>query len=154
MPHIMGNFNITSRCASAYRDEALAEFGLTDAQYPYVLRVVRSPGITQDELSHQLCIHKSNVTRQVAILEQNGFVLRQEDPADRRIRHLYPTDKAKELIPRIREVLRSWNRYVMADLSEEEFTLLESLLDRMCRRARLYFETGVLDMDVEREPEE
>ena len=145
MPHIMGNFNITSRCASAYRDEMLSEFGLTDAQYPYVLRVTRSPGITQDELSRQLCIHKSNVARQVAILEQNGFLSRAEDSSDRRIRHLYPTEKATELIPKIREVLRAWNKFVMADLSEEEYSLLENLLERMCRRARSYFETGVLE---------
>jgi DNA-binding MarR family transcriptional regulator len=151
MPHIMGNFNITSRCASAYRDEMFSEFGLTDAQYPYVLRIARSPGITQDELSHQLCIHKSNVARQVATLEQNGFISRVEDPSDRRIRHLHPTEKAIELLPKIREVLRSWNRYVMADLSEQEFSLLESLLERMCRRARMYFETGSLELSEDSE---
>lgn len=151
MPYIMGNFNITSRCASAYRDERLSEFGLTDAQYPYVLRIARSPGITQDELSRQLCIHKSNVARQVALLEKNGFVSRREDPSDRRIRHLDPTEKALELIPKIREVLRSWNRYVMADLSEQEFALLENLLERMCRRARSYFESGSLALSAETE---
>ena len=144
MPHLMGNFNITSRCASAYRDEMLAKFGLTDAQYPYILRICRTPGITQDELSRQLCIHKSNVTRQIAILEQNGFVSRCEDAADRRIRHLYPTEKATDILPEIREGLRTWNRYVTADLSEEEFAMLESLIERMCKRAKMYFETGTL----------
>ncbi len=151
MPHIMGNFNITSRCASAYRDEKLMKFGLTDAQYPYVLKICKTPGITQDELSRQLCIHKSNVTRQVANLERNGFLSRSEDPSDRRIRHLYPTEKAIAQLPRIREVLRAWNRYVMEDFSEQEFTLLESLLERMCRRARLYFENGTLHPEEETE---
>ena len=145
MPHIMGNFNITSRCASAYRDEMLSRFGLTDAQYPYVLRVTRSPGITQEELSRQLCIHKSNVTRQVASLEQGGFLYRKEDPSDRRIRHLYPTERAIAILPEIREVLRNWNRFVMTDLTEGECELLENLLERMCKRARQYFETGELE---------
>lgn len=145
MPHLMGSFNITSRCASAYRDEMLAKFGLTDAQYPYILRICRTPGITQDELSRQLCIHKSNVTRQVAILEQNGFVSRCEDPSDRRIRRLYPTEKATQILPDVREGLRAWNRYVTADLTEQEVGLLESLIERMCRRAKLYFETGKLE---------
>ncbi len=145
MPHIMGNFNITSRCASAYRDEMLMKLGLTDAQYPYVLKVCRHPGITQDELSRQLCIHKSNVARQVASLERNGFLSRSEDPSDRRIRHLYPTETAIAQLSEIKEVLGVWNRYVMADFSDEEFAMLESLLERMCKRARRYFESGMPD---------
>ena len=144
MPNLMGNFNITSRCSAAYRDSMLAQFGLTDAQYPYLLRICRRPGITQDELSRQLCIHKSNVARQIALLEQNGFVERREDENDRRIRHLYPTEKTLELHPQIRGILRTWNRYITADLSAEEYAMLEDLIERVSKKAIQYFESGTL----------
>ena len=141
MPHIMGNFNITSRCASAYRDEALAEFGLTDAQYPYVLRVVRSPGITQDELSHQLCIHKSNVTRHLAALEESGYVERRRCEEDRRVTLVFPTKKAYAILPRLREVTREWNEYLTEGLDEAELERFAELLSKMADRAREYVKT-------------
>ena len=48
-----------------------------------------------------LNVNKSSVTRQLATLEEKGYVIRQASSSDKRILLVYPTDKANQLIDRI-----------------------------------------------------
>jgi DNA-binding MarR family transcriptional regulator len=144
MASFMGNLNTTSRIAGIYRASRLEQAGLTGAQYAYILRICREPGITQEALSRALCIHKSNVARQVEKLEQNGFLTRCQDEADRRVWRVYPTARAEEIRPLVRETVRTWNAYLTADFTEEELDTLLSLMERVRTRAVAYFESGSL----------
>ena len=74
--HLMRNINTISRCAALYRDAHLADCGLSGWQAPYIPEICAAPGITQDQLALRLHVNRSNVTRQLAMLEENGFVLR------------------------------------------------------------------------------
>ncbi len=149
MAGFMKNLNLTARCSLAYRDERLADFGLGDAQFAYLLRVCSEPGITQEQLSKRLCIHKSNVARQVAALEERGLISRREEEGDRRLRRLYPTERAEEILPEVRAVLRAWREYLTADLTDSELALLSVLMDKVSKRAVSYFESGKLSGEEE-----
>ena len=72
MEHLTRAVNIITRCTGLYRDEALAEVGLTSCQVPYMMRICRQPGWTQEELARDLYVHKSSVTRTLAALENGG----------------------------------------------------------------------------------
>ena len=39
MEHLTRAVNIITRCTGLYRDEALAEVGLTSCQVPYMMRI-------------------------------------------------------------------------------------------------------------------
>ena len=144
-----GFLNLTARCSLAYRDEQLARFGLGDAQFAYFLRICSEPGITQEQLSRALCIHKSNVARQVAVLEERGLVIRREEEGDRRLRRLYPTESAIRLLPDVRATLRAWREHLAADLTDEERALFSALMEKVARRAVSYFESGSLEEERE-----
>ncbi len=144
MAGIMKNLNVTARCSTAYRDDRLAPYGLGDAQFAYFLRICREPGITQERLSRELCIHKSNVARQVAVLEEKGLVERRGEESDRRVRRLYPTERALLLFPSVRAELRAWSQYLIGGLTEEENAQLSLLMEKLARRAIAYFESGEL----------
>ena len=70
--HLMRNINTISRCAALYRDAHLADCGLSGWQAPYIPEICAAPGITQDQLALRLHVNRSNVTRQLAMLEENG----------------------------------------------------------------------------------
>ena len=74
-------------------------------------------------------------TRQLAMLEENGFVLRRRSESDRRAVEVYPTQKAEETLSAVRAVYRSWREKLFYDLTSEERDRLESLLERLARRA-------------------
>ena len=140
MPYIMKTMNEIVRCGKQYRNERLAEFGLKSSHASYLLEICRSPGISQDVLAKRICFNKSNIARQIVVLEEGGFVERRSSQEDKRVMELYPTEKTLELLPELRKVLGSWSRYLTQDLSEEEIELLAKMLDSMRERAAQWME--------------
>ena len=135
MPYIVKTMNESVRCGMQYRNEQLAPFGLKSSHASYLLEICRSPGISQDTLAKRICFNKSNIARQIAVLEEGGFVRRKPGAEDKRVMELYPTEKTLELMPQIRQVLRSWRSYLMEGLSEEEIAVLDKALTSMRSRA-------------------
>lgn len=129
-----------ARCGTQYRADHLAPMGLKSCHASYLSEICQNPGISQDQLAKRICINKSNIARQVAALEDGGFVRRCSCEADKRIMRLYPTPKALELMPQIRQILRSWSGYLTQDLSEAEKVQLDGLLAKMKARAAAYME--------------
>ena len=135
MPYIVKTMNEIVRCGMQYRNEKLAPFGLKSSHASYLLEICRRPGISQDTLAKRICFNKSNIARQIAVLEEGGFVRRKPGAEDKRVMELYPTEKTLELMPQIRQVLRSWRSYLMERLSEEEIAVLDKALTSMRSRA-------------------
>ena len=84
-----------SGCTNLYRDTQLDDTSLSGCQVPYILRICRQPGQTQEELAQGLHVHKSSVARKLAALETNGWITRTPCSQDRRALRVYPTPKAE-----------------------------------------------------------
>lgn len=140
MSQIIRDITEIARCGAQYRTEALAPLGLKACHASYLTEICAHPGISQDQLAARICINKSNVARQAAILEENGFVTRTPSATDKRIMELHPTQKALDLLPQIQPLLRDWEACMTADLSEEEKNQLSTLLSRMKEKATDWME--------------
>ena len=105
MPSFTHSLNIIGRCTQMERSAVLKELGVCGGQVPYLLRLCRCPGISQEELARALYFNKSTVTRQIAALERQGLVRRELSPEDRRRQLVYPTERALEIAPKIRELV-------------------------------------------------
>ena len=77
------------------------------------------------------------MTRQLAALEEKALITRKQDEQDRRIWRVYPTQTMQELLPCVRKVMREWNEYILAPLSEQEQQTLIALLEKVSERANL-----------------
>lgn len=141
MDSFMRCISRTARCADLYRSEKLEPLGLGGCQYVYILNICRNPGISQEGLSRKIYINKSNVARQLALLEQSGFVRREADSRDRRVLRVYPTKKAEEALPFVQQVLADWRSYLTGDFSEEERAELDRLLEKLLAKASAYAES-------------
>lgn len=140
MPALMHNITDISRCAAQYRSERLAALGLKACHASYLAAICRCPGITQDQLARQIFINKSNVARQLVILEEDGFVARKPSSEDKRATLVYPTEKALEVLPQINQIFRDWECLVAQDLTEEERALAVKMLTKMKARAAEWME--------------
>ena len=140
MTQIIRDMLEISRCGVQYRSDNLAQFGLKSIHASYLTEICANPGISQDRLARIICINKSNVARQVAVLEEDGFVRRVPSAADKRVMELYPTEKTLEILPRINELLMCWENCITQDLTEEEKELLSGLMRKMSTRASGYME--------------
>lgn len=140
MSEIIRNVTEIVRCTTQFRTEYLAPMGLKACHASYLTEICAQPGISQDQLAKRICINKSNVTRQAAVLEEEGFITRSPSPADKRVTELYPTEKALELLPRISCILKHWEAEITGDLTEEELEQLSVLLAKMKTHAASYME--------------
>ena len=74
MPSLMRKINILSRCEGIYRADKLKETDLCACHHSYVLAICNNPGMSQDALAKHICVNKSGVARQIAYLEEKGYV--------------------------------------------------------------------------------
>ncbi|MDR1630865.1 MAG: MarR family transcriptional regulator [Oscillospiraceae bacterium] len=134
----MKYINITYRCGVQYRGEQLIDYDLGGIESVYILHICNHPGLTQDALAKNIFINKSNVTRKLAVLEENGYVERRTREDDKRVAEVYPTQKALDALPKVRQVFHQWNEYITEDFTDEEKELLDSLLRRITEKAKRY----------------
>lgn len=132
----MKDVGVCWRCANLYRTARFEPLGFSCWQYSYILHVCDEPGIAQDRLAKKIYVHKSNAARQLASLEEKGFVERRTDAADKRILRVYPTERAARALPAIRAALKDYNDMLLSGFSADEVRVLESMTARLAENAR------------------
>lgn len=138
MHPFMRQISITYRCAMRFREDELADTGLSGCQTPYLTALYRHPGISQEELARHLNVNKSSVTRQLSALEERGYVRREPSATDKRFLLVYLTDQANALISRIFSCYGNWNNFLTQDFSDEDKETLSRLMARIASRAEEY----------------
>lgn len=129
-----------ARCNAQYKTNALSVFGLKSCHSSYLTEICNCPGISQDQLAQRICINKSNVARQAAILEEDGFIIRKPSLSDKRVMELYPTEKTLELLPKITAITSCWEQCLTKDMTDEEIKLVTRILERMKCKASSWME--------------
>lgn len=113
------------------RQAYLEPFGLKGYHAQYLIEIGGNPGISQDQLAQKLQVDKSNVARQVAFLEENGYLQRQPSPTDKRVQQLFPTEKAQTLVLPLKAETDRWEQQLFGVLSPAELESFGSLLARL-----------------------
>ena len=137
------NLNIVGRCTQMQRSQKLKPLGICGGQVPYLLRLCREPGLTQEEIAEALYVNKSTAARQVNSLERAGFVERRVSAEDRRCMRVYPTDRALAALPQLRETVQEWNEYLLDGFTESERATLLQMMERVAGRAQAYIQREV-----------
>ena len=140
MSQIIRDITEIARCGAQYRADQLEPMDLKGCHASYLTEICAHPGISQDKLAKRICINKSNVARQAAILEEKGYLTRTPSASDKRIMELHPTQKTLDLLPQISGILKCWESCITDELTEEELAQLARLLAKMKTRASDYMD--------------
>ena len=111
-----------------YMNERLHPLGLTYGQFPFLLHLGHTPGVTQETLARHFRIDKGAVARAARRLEEDGFIRREVDPTDRRAVRLSLTEQGEAVLPEIRRLQREWEAVACAGLGPEGEQALCALL--------------------------
>lgn len=136
------NWNIIAiaRCSAQFRMEKMLPYGLKGFHTGYLCNICAHPGISQDKLAQMIYTDKSNVARQAAFLEEQGYITRQPSQADKRCLELYPTQKAQDLLPELHTIVRQWEACITKDLTEEEIETVTAIISKMRKNATAWTE--------------
>ena len=90
----------------------LEQYKIGKGQIPFLAYLYYEDGVSQDDLSRFLFMDKACTTRALVKLEREGFITRERDSADGRVKRVFLTDKARgqeriltSLLSRVGEVL-------------------------------------------------
>lgn len=110
---------------------SLREEGVGTAEIDLIHALRHNPGCSQAKLAEILRADKAAIARRTKNLEAKGFLVREDDPADRRSQLLYPTEKAEATKSSKTEIEASFYEYLLSGLSREEAETFAALLDKL-----------------------
>ena len=135
MLKFMKLLNNISRSQAVYRYSRISAEDLQSGHYAFVLAICREPGRSQEDLARELCVNKSTVARNINYLEEKGYVSRIPLPQDKRQYSVYPTEKARNVLPQIRAASAEWMMLLSEGISQSELEIFDSVLQRMQEKA-------------------
>lgn len=112
--------SVADRFTKSYLDDRFAPLGINSSQHMYLLKICDQPGILQDSFLNSFYVHPSNIVRTIAVLEKNGFLIKQSYVKDKRTWQLFPTQKALDIAGQIRSICEEAERILTAELSDSE----------------------------------
>ena len=110
---------------------SLREEGVGTAEIDLIHALRHNPGCSQAKLAEILRADTAAIARRTKNLEAKGFLVREDDPADRRSQLLYPTEKAEAMKSSKTEIEASFYEYLLSGLSREEAETFAALLDKL-----------------------
>ncbi|MDP6391391.1 MAG: MarR family transcriptional regulator [Arenicellales bacterium] len=108
-------------------------YGMTLARFDYLSQLYREPALrlTMTELSHRLMVSGGNVTGLTDRLVTDGLVVREQDPADRRVQIIALTGHGHELFTEVARAHEVWIRELLGSLNSEDVKGLNHTLGRL-----------------------
>lgn len=110
---------------------SLRDFGVGTAEIDLIHALRHNPGITQAKLAEILHTDKAAIARRTKNLETKGYLVRKDDPSDRRSQLLFPTAQAETLKASKAEIEASFYEYLTSSLTSEEKATFAMLLDKL-----------------------
>jgi DNA-binding MarR family transcriptional regulator len=109
-----------SRLLRTTFDRRVRALGFTRSQWWVLTHLFRNGGLTQSELADILEIERPTLGRLLDRLEAKGWVRREADASDRRVKRLYLTEEVEPIMKTMRAAAADVRRDALAGLSVEE----------------------------------
>jgi hypothetical protein len=126
--------------------QTMKEEGIGTAEFDFIHLVRHHPGITQAQLREELKIDKGAAARRAASLEAKGYLIRRNNPEDKRSQLLYATKKAEGLKNSKVSIESTFYEWLMEELDESETEHFCEMLDRLYLRSKKESRSGFLQV--------
>ena len=130
-------FGVIRRRSQSFVVESCEKLHLTYSEYALILKLYDAEGCSQDDMAGMLYLDKAVVTRVIKTLEEKGFVYREQDARDRRMKRVYITAYGKSQEDFIKNIIKRLVTYMEAQMPPDEVQSLmrgfQDLADKMSK---------------------
>ena len=141
------NLSVLYRNTQKYFDRLLTRYDIGSGQLIFLLCINESEGITMQEVTNLTEVDKGTTTKSIQRLIDQGYVQAKTDENDRRVKRLYTTQKAVDIMNVIYEYRAQLRNTLAQDM---DFTAFEEMLSQVTDNARdeSLFENEVLSLKI------
>jgi DNA-binding MarR family transcriptional regulator len=122
-----------SRLRRMMFDRELAPLGITRSQWWVLAFISRKDGLPQTQLANELDVGKVALGALIDRLETSGFVVRQADPVDRRVKRVYLTKQARGFLEKLRRETDKFNAKIVSNIQRNQLEMTSDALLAMKR---------------------
>lgn len=120
--------------------------GIGTAEFDFIHLVRHRPGITQAEVRNELRIDKGAAARRTANLEEKGYLVRKENPNDKRSQLLYATEKAERLKNSKAYLESVFYEWLLGGLSQDDSENFARILKILYEKSKKQSRAGFPDL--------
>lgn len=106
----------------------LKPFSLTNMQHLVLEGLWYNEGKTAAELGKLLILDKATLSGVLDRMVDNGWIIKKQDPEDKRVNRLFPSDKANKMKTDLIALRKQANETLLSGFNPEEQNLLKRLL--------------------------
>ena len=123
--------SIFDRLMKMYYDRGLNDFEIGWGQQFYVEYLYDHPGASPQEMVEYIRVDKATLTKIIRKLTEVGYIRVVGDEKDRRVKHLYLTDRAILAAKQIKAIHADFFETLSTGISPEELAAAEETLRHM-----------------------
>ncbi len=132
------NFSNLGRCISIcdrlmkmYYDHGLAEYEIGWGQQFYVEYLYEHPGASPQKMAERFRVDRATLSKTIKKLSEIGYLTVAGDENDRRMKHLYLTEKAIPAAKQIKKIHADFYETVSAGIRQQDLELTEQILQEI-----------------------
>ena len=140
MKEILREIGMIARALDSISNIEFKEYALTKGQYLYLVRICENPGIIQEKLAEMIKVDRTTAARAIKKLEINGFIEKNDDEYNQKIKKLFPTEKGNTVYPFLKKENDHSNKVALKGFSEVEMETIFNLLQRVRKNVEVDWE--------------
>lgn len=122
---------ISDKASALFSSRAAIPLTATQGHIMAYLRAMEGKGVAQKDIEQHLGVAHSTAKGLLQRLEEKGFVRTAFDSSDRRVKHVYSTEKSRQLKEQIGPLLRKFEEECLVGFSDGELEQLMAMLQRI-----------------------
>src|SRR5699024_2916411 len=125
---ILRRIGTIARALDSIANVEFKEIEYNRGQYLYLTRIKKNPGIIANHLAELLSVDRTTTARAIQKLEKNSLIEKKNDQKNRKIKHLFVTDKGEKLAQKIEQENAYSNELALTGLDSVQRAELTALL--------------------------
>lgn len=125
--------SILDRLMLKYYNHELAAYEIGWGQQFYVSYLFDHPGAPAQEVAEHMRVDKATLAKNVKKLLSLEYIRIETDESDRRIKHLYLTDKAVPVVMQIQKIHNNFYQILNRSISQQAVQVAEQSMEQMIK---------------------
>ncbi|QZY56386.1 MarR family winged helix-turn-helix transcriptional regulator [Crassaminicella profunda] len=123
--------DIISRYLFYYINKQVEPYHLQKHSYKILIELYHQEGLCQEDLVTLLKLSKADIAKSVKKLIGLGYIHKEKDTEDKRIHHLYLTEKSLAIKDSIISILEDTSTILSQNISKEDIQITKKVMQQM-----------------------